>query len=196
MVLFDRGCERCSVLFEDLLLRTGEFDSRFSWCFRKIFDIMSDCLHQGMMLLRVTSDEKSWNLNMGEIARGWKGGCIIRAKFLDRIRSAFSKNPDLSSLLLDDRLTYQFDLSRSDGYSSQLLIISIISRIHHLFRSSLIHLQFCFSFSKELRDKQTGWRRAVVLAQQEGIAVPALSASLAYFDAYSSAQVQSSNIEP
>ena len=41
---------------------------------------------QGMNLIRAKSMEKKWDLNLGELARIWKGGCIIRAKFLDRIK--------------------------------------------------------------------------------------------------------------
>ncbi|MDC3953924.1 NADP-dependent phosphogluconate dehydrogenase [Polyangium jinanense] len=58
---------------------------------------------QGMALLRAASDTFHWDLPLGEIARIWKGGCIIRAQFLDGIREAYAKRPDLPSLLLDDR---------------------------------------------------------------------------------------------
>ncbi|KAJ7530154.1 hypothetical protein O6H91_15G082100 [Diphasiastrum complanatum] len=56
---------------------------------------------QGMNLLRAKSLEKGWNLNLGELARIWKGGCIIRAAFLDRIKKAYNRNPNLASLLID-----------------------------------------------------------------------------------------------
>ncbi|GMH09353.1 hypothetical protein Nepgr_011194 [Nepenthes gracilis] len=56
---------------------------------------------QGMNLLRAKSVEKGWNLNLGELARIWKGGCIIRAVFLDRIKRAYQRNPGLSSLVVD-----------------------------------------------------------------------------------------------
>ncbi|KAE8649200.1 hypothetical protein Csa_014860 [Cucumis sativus] len=56
---------------------------------------------QGMNLLRAKSLEKGWNLNFGELARIWKGGCIIRAVFLDRIKKAYQRNPNLASLLVD-----------------------------------------------------------------------------------------------
>jgi 6-phosphogluconate dehydrogenase len=55
---------------------------------------------QGMALLRKASDEFNYDLNLGEIARIWKGGCIIRAGFLDKIKSAFNDNPSLPNLLL------------------------------------------------------------------------------------------------
>ncbi|KAL9242911.1 hypothetical protein vseg_016868 [Gypsophila vaccaria] len=56
---------------------------------------------QGMNLLRAKSAEKNWNLNFGELARIWKGGCIIRAVFLDRIKQAYQRNPNLASLVVD-----------------------------------------------------------------------------------------------
>eukprot|EP01018_Ginkgo_biloba_P021458 Gb_14015 [translate_table: standard] len=56
---------------------------------------------QGMNLLRAKSIEKGWGLNLGELARIWKGGCIIRAIFLDRIKRAYERNSQLASLLVD-----------------------------------------------------------------------------------------------
>jgi len=55
---------------------------------------------QGMALLRAASNTYGWNLNLSEIARIWKGGCIIRAALLDPIRAAFVENPTLENLLL------------------------------------------------------------------------------------------------
>ncbi|MCH9612992.1 MAG: 6-phosphogluconate dehydrogenase, decarboxylating [Chlamydiia bacterium] len=57
---------------------------------------------QGYMLMRSASDEFGWNLNYGGIALMWRGGCIIRSKFLGKIREAYKKNPNLENLLLDD----------------------------------------------------------------------------------------------
>ncbi|XP_038989298.1 6-phosphogluconate dehydrogenase, decarboxylating 1, chloroplastic-like isoform X2 [Phoenix dactylifera] len=56
---------------------------------------------QGMNLLRAKSEEKGWNLNLGELARIWKGGCIIRARFLDRIKKAYERNRRLANLIVD-----------------------------------------------------------------------------------------------
>ncbi|NP_001406532.1 phosphogluconate dehydrogenase (NADP(+)-dependent, decarboxylating) 1 [Spinacia oleracea] len=56
---------------------------------------------QGMNLIRAKSVEKEWDLKLGELARIWKGGCIIRAMFLDRIKKAYDRNPNLSNLLID-----------------------------------------------------------------------------------------------
>ena len=55
---------------------------------------------QGMALLRAASQTYDWGLDLAEIARIWKGGCIIRAKLLDPIRHAFGENPELENLLL------------------------------------------------------------------------------------------------
>ncbi|KAL6191955.1 hypothetical protein ACLB2K_038344 [Fragaria x ananassa] len=56
---------------------------------------------QGMNLLRAKSMGKGWNLNLGELARIWKGGCIIRAVFLDRIKNAYQRNQGLPNLIVD-----------------------------------------------------------------------------------------------
>ena len=56
---------------------------------------------QGMNILRAKSTEQGWNLNLGDMARIWQGGCIIRAKFLGDIKRAYDKNPGLASLLVD-----------------------------------------------------------------------------------------------
>eukprot|EP01124_Arcella_intermedia_P000571 TRINITY_DN102_c0_g1_i1.p1 TRINITY_DN102_c0_g1~~TRINITY_DN102_c0_g1_i1.p1 ORF type:complete len:514 (-),score=83.31 TRINITY_DN102_c0_g1_i1:20-1561(-) len=57
---------------------------------------------QGFVLLREAAREFKWNLNYGGIALMWRGGCIIRSKFLIKIFDAFTKNPQLPNLLLDD----------------------------------------------------------------------------------------------
>jgi 6-phosphogluconate dehydrogenase len=57
---------------------------------------------QGMALLRAASKEYKYDLHYGEIAAIWRGGCIIRAIFLNRITDAFRRNPDLPNLLLDE----------------------------------------------------------------------------------------------
>ena len=57
---------------------------------------------QGFMLLRQAAKEFGWNLNYGGIALMWRGGCIIRSRFLGNIKAAFEKNPGLDNLLLDD----------------------------------------------------------------------------------------------
>jgi 6-phosphogluconate dehydrogenase len=55
---------------------------------------------QGMALLRVASETYEWNLDLSEMARIWKAGCIIRAKLLDPIMQAFREKPDLENMML------------------------------------------------------------------------------------------------
>lgn len=55
---------------------------------------------QGFMLMQKASEEFHWKLNYGSIALMWRGGCIIRSKFLGKIKEAFDKNPSLKNLLL------------------------------------------------------------------------------------------------
>ncbi len=57
---------------------------------------------QGYMLMREAATEYGWTLNYGGIAQMWRGGCIIRSAFLDDIKAAFDRNPELANLLLDD----------------------------------------------------------------------------------------------
>ena len=56
---------------------------------------------QGFMLMRQASMEMKWDLHFGSIALMWRGGCIIRSKFLGKIKEAFEKQPKLASLLVD-----------------------------------------------------------------------------------------------
>jgi 6-phosphogluconate dehydrogenase len=56
---------------------------------------------QGFQLMRTAQKEYSWTLNFGEIAQIWRGGCIIRAAFLQKITEAFARDPKLANLLLD-----------------------------------------------------------------------------------------------
>lgn len=97
---------------------------------------------QGMALLSKASQVYGFNLNLGECARIWKGGCIIRAGFLNKIKHAFDDNPSLPNLLLAPE------------------------------------------FKQSILDRQSAWREVVATAARLGIAVPAFSASLDYFDSY------------
>jgi 6-phosphogluconate dehydrogenase len=102
---------------------------------------------QGMNVIRRGSDEYNWNINLGELARIWKGGCIIRAQFLDKIKQAYQRRADLPNLLLDP------------------------------------------DFKAWVLEAQPRWRTAVTTAQSLGIPAAAMSASLAYFDAYRAANL-------
>ena len=97
---------------------------------------------QGFDLLRRGSEELGYGTDLAEIARIWKAGCIIRARFLDKIRDAFQADPDLPNLLLDD------------------------------------------GFRRDIRRRAEDWRKTVSLAVGLGLPVPAMSASLAYFDSF------------
>ena len=75
----------------------------------KIIEQIRDALYcskicsyaQGFQLMREAQNEYKWKLHFGEIAKIWRGGCIIRARFLQKITEAFEKKPRLANLLLD-----------------------------------------------------------------------------------------------
>lgn len=75
---------------------------------------------QGMALLSKASKTFSYNLNLSEISRIWKGGCIIRAGFLNKIKNAFNENPDLPNLLLAPEFL-QTILDRQDAWREVLV---------------------------------------------------------------------------
>lgn len=60
---------------------------------------------QGFAQMKAASDEYGWNLQYGEIAMIFRGGCIIRARFLQKIKDAYDRNPELKNLLLDEYFT-------------------------------------------------------------------------------------------
>ncbi len=99
---------------------------------------------QGFMLMKEAAKEYDWDLNYGEIALMWRGGCIIRSTFLGNIKEAYDNNPELENLALDS------------------------------------------FFSEALKSSEAGWRKAVVLAVENGIPAPAFSSALSYFDGYRS----------
>ena len=68
---------------------------------------------QGYMLMRAAAKDYGWNLNYGGIALMWRGGCIIRSRFLGKIKDAFDQNPALSNLLLDDYFKGEIDKAQS-----------------------------------------------------------------------------------
>jgi 6-phosphogluconate dehydrogenase len=128
----------------------GPEQQKFSGDAEKFIDAIGNALYaskicsyaQGMALIHAGSLKYNWKIDLAETARIWKGGCIIRAQFLNRITQAFRRQPDLPNLLID-----------SD------------------FR------EWIGSASKQ-------WREVITTAQNFGIAVPAFSASLAYYDSY------------
>jgi 6-phosphogluconate dehydrogenase len=82
----------------------GQFEGDTQLWINKIRDALycsKICSYaQGMALLRQASETYGYNLDLGECARIWKGGCIIRARFLNKIKQAFSEDPGLANLLL------------------------------------------------------------------------------------------------
>ena len=95
---------------------------------------------QGFEQMAAASRQYGWNLTLGDMATIWRGGCIIRARFLDRIREAYAAEPDLPSLVLQD-----------------------------YFRDAVLKAE-------------PAWRRTVALAVEHGVAIPAFSSSLSYYD--------------
>ncbi|HKC63142.1 MAG TPA: NADP-dependent phosphogluconate dehydrogenase [Pyrinomonadaceae bacterium] len=88
----------------------GPQASRWNGDARELVNAVHDALYaskicsyaQGFNLIRAGSEEWKWDINLSEMARIWKGGCIIRARFLDRIKAAYGRDPNLTNLLLDE----------------------------------------------------------------------------------------------
>ena len=69
---------------------------------------------QGFQLMRAGAQEYGWKLNFGEIAQIWRGGCIIRAAFLQKITEAYARTPDLANLLLDPYFNKTFKAAQAN----------------------------------------------------------------------------------
>lgn len=95
---------------------------------------------QGFEQMTAASKEYGWDLKLGELATIWRGGCIIRARFLDRIREAYGSQAALPSLMFEDY------------------------------------------FKAAVSGAEPSWRKVVSLAVEHGVAVPAFSSSLSYYD--------------
>ncbi|MGK7873884.1 MAG: decarboxylating NADP(+)-dependent phosphogluconate dehydrogenase [Xenococcaceae cyanobacterium] len=91
---------------------------------------------QGMALLSKASAEFGYNLNLPEIARIWKGGCIIRAGFLDKIKHAFKENPNLPNLLLAPEFK-QTILDRQEAWREVLVVANTLGISVPAFSASL-----------------------------------------------------------
>lgn len=68
---------------------------------------------QGFMLMRQAAAEYHWKLNYGAVALMWRGGCIIRSRFLGKIKEAYDRNPNLTNLLLDPFFQQAIDQAQS-----------------------------------------------------------------------------------
>ncbi|MFA1819972.1 NADP-dependent phosphogluconate dehydrogenase [Virgibacillus oceani] len=77
---------------------------------------------QGFAQMRVASEENNWGLQYGDIAMIWRGGCIIRAKFLQKIKEAYDREPALSNLLLDP-----YFKEIVEGYQSALREVTAVA---------------------------------------------------------------------
>jgi len=108
---------------------------------------------QGMHLLTQASKEYGYNLKLDEIALIWRGGCIIRSKFLQEIHNAYKNNTKLEHLLLDGEI------------------------------------------AKHVKEALGSMRQVVTAASAAGLAIPAYSASLSYFDTFRSARMPSNLIQ-
>ena len=75
--------------------------------------------------MRAASNQYNWDLNYGEIAMIWRGGCIIRAQFLQKIKEAYDRNPEIENLLLDE---YFKDIA--DRYQDSLRKIVAIAALN------------------------------------------------------------------
>jgi 6-phosphogluconate dehydrogenase len=128
---------------------------------QKLIDATRDALYvskicsyaQGMSLLKKASLEYGYDMDLGAIARIWRAGCIIRARLLNDITSAFNRNKDLPNLLIDD-----------------------------VFRESV-------------NSRQESWRFVIKCAIEMGIPMPAMNASLAYYDSYRSERLPANLIQ-
>lgn len=92
------------------------YENEFIESVRKALYTSKICSYaQGFALMKAASVEYGWNLQYGKIAKIFRGGCIIRAKFLNKINEAYEKNANLKNLMLDSYFknilnSYQSDL--------------------------------------------------------------------------------------
>jgi 6-phosphogluconate dehydrogenase len=106
-----------------------------------------------MSLLRNASKEYNYDLDLKEIAKIWRGGCIIRAALLNDIANAFEHQKELPNVLLDKQ------------------------------------------FQEYITQAQAGWRFALKTGIDLGVAMPAIGASLAYYDSYRSEHLPANLIQ-
>jgi 6-phosphogluconate dehydrogenase len=135
--------------------------AKYSGDKQKLIDAVRDALYaskvcsyaQGMHMLKKASEEYNYNLNLAEISKIWRAGCIIRAKLLNDITNAYRRNPNLPNLLVDAE------------------------------------------FQKAINTRQEAWRFALNTAMELGVPMPAMSASLAYYDSYRCASLPANVIQ-
>ncbi|MCM3874608.1 MAG: NADP-dependent phosphogluconate dehydrogenase [Pyrinomonadaceae bacterium] len=90
--------------------RFGELTDPFKDALRDALYAAKICSYaQGMSLIKAGSDAFNWNINLSEVARIWQGGCIIRARFLGKIKEAYLRDSQLQNLLLDEDLNNRIE---------------------------------------------------------------------------------------
>ncbi|MFB7243728.1 phosphogluconate dehydrogenase (NADP(+)-dependent, decarboxylating) [Streptomyces populi] len=82
---------------------------------------------QGFHEITAGSDEYDWNIDLGSVASIWRGGCIIRAAFLDRIRAAYDARPDLPSLLSDE--TFAQEIAAAQDSWREVLVAATLQGV-------------------------------------------------------------------
>jgi len=92
---------------------------------------------QGFDEINAGSQEHNWDLKPGDLARIWRGGCIIRAKFLDRITDAYEKDPELPSLLLDPYFKGELEKGLVDSWRRVVVTATQLGLPVPVFASSL-----------------------------------------------------------
>jgi len=91
---------------------------------------------QGFGMMRLADKEYGYNFNYGEIARIWRGGCIIRARFLNDIRQAFADNPNLANLMIDP--TFARELNKRQASLRKVVSLAAENGIPSLAFSSAL----------------------------------------------------------
>jgi 6-phosphogluconate dehydrogenase len=142
---------------------------------------------QGFNIIRNKDAEMGWGVDLGEMARIWKGGCIIRAAFLDRIKVS---------------ATYTHTAPRSSALTvlslSHVPVFSHLpARVQAAYRRApaLPNLLADPDFARDLAARQAAWRRVVTLAIASGVGVPGMTASLGYFDTYRRARLPANLVQ-
>ena len=111
--LKDERVEASKVLSGPAMKFTGDKKSFIENIRQALFASKIISYAQGFTLLKEAAKEYNWNLNYGEIALMWRGGCIIRSAFLADIKEAFDTDNDLSNLLLSDFFREKVEASQS-----------------------------------------------------------------------------------
>jgi 6-phosphogluconate dehydrogenase len=125
---------------KELIGPAGQYDGDVKTFINQVRDALycsKMCSYaQGMALIAKASAEFNYKINLPETARIWKGGCIIRAGFLDKIKSAFKDNPGLPNLLLAPEFK-QTILDRQEAWREVLCVANKLGIPVPAFSSSL-----------------------------------------------------------